>query len=85
MAITSRVVKPRCTSTLSMTTWKNSGVSKAKICSTKETSSTSPNSLRYLTIAGMNQVKSKRESSPAIEASERISSRSPVQRASSSS
>ncbi|MNR07576.1 hypothetical protein D3C85_1237010 [compost metagenome] len=85
MAITSRVLSPRCTSTLSITTWKNSGVSSAKICNTKDTSSTSPSSLRYLTMAGMNQVKSNFDNSPANEASERIRISSPLQRASSAS
>ena len=46
---TSSVVRPRCTSTLSITTWKNSGVTSAKSCRKNETTSTSPNSVRYLT------------------------------------
>jgi hypothetical protein len=80
-AMTSSVVRPRCTSTLSITTWKNSGVTSAKSCRTKETSSTSPSNLRYLTTAGMNQLKSNRASSPASDAREVNRIRSPLQRA----
>ena len=52
MTSTSSVVRPRCTSTLSITTWKNSGLTSANSCRNSETSSTSPSSLRYLTMAG---------------------------------
>jgi hypothetical protein len=83
-AITSSVVMPRWTSTLSITTWKNNGVTKAKSCRTKETSSTSPSSLRYLTTAGMNQVKSNFARSPASEAREVSRISSPLQRVSKS-
>jgi hypothetical protein len=38
MTSTSSVVRPRCTSTLSITTWKNSGLTSAKSCSMKEIS-----------------------------------------------
>ena len=62
---TSSVVRPRCTSTLSITTWKNSGLTSANSCRNSETSSTSPSSRRYLTRLGMNQVKSNLASSPA--------------------
>ena len=65
MTSTSRVARPRCTRTLSITTWKNSGLTSAKSCSMKETSSTSPSSLRCLTRLGMNQEKSNLASSPA--------------------
>ncbi len=78
--MTSSVDRPRCTSTLSITTWKNSGVARAKICKANDTSSTSPSSRRYLTIAGMNQVKSKRASSPASDAREVNRINSPFQR-----
>ena len=65
MAITSSVIMAWLTSTLSITTWKNIGMISPMICNTSEISSTSPSTLRYLTTAGMNQVKSKREDSPA--------------------
>src|SRR5262249_47389798 len=43
MISTSRVVKPRWVSTLSVTTWKNSGVTSANNCRKKEATITSPN------------------------------------------
>ncbi len=82
--MTSSVVMPLCTNTLSITTWKNSGVTSAKSCRTKDTSNTSPSSLRYLTTAGMNQVKSNFASSPASEAREANRISPPLQRASNS-
>ena len=80
MTSTSSVVRPRCTSTLSITTWKNSGLTSANSCRNSETTSTSPNSRRYLTRLGMNQLKSNLASSPARLA--RLATRisSPVQR-----
>ncbi len=45
---TSSVLMPRCTSTLSITTWKNSGETSAKICRKKDATITSPRSRRYL-------------------------------------
>lgn len=83
--MTSRVVKPRCTRTLSITTWKNNGVINANSCSAKLTASTSPSSRRYFTIAGMNQVKSNFASSPATDAFDAIRMSSPDQRRSNSS
>ncbi|MCY1559491.1 hypothetical protein D9M68_965370 [compost metagenome] len=65
MTSTSSVVMPRCTSTLSITTWKNSGLTSAKSWRMKEMKSTSPSSLRCLTRLGMNQEKSNLASSPA--------------------
>ncbi len=53
------------TNTLSMTIWKNIGVTRPMSCSTKEISSTSPNSARYFTIEGMNHEKSNLAVSPA--------------------
>ena len=50
----------RCTSTLSMTTWKNSGETSANSCRKNEATSTSPSRRRYLWIAPRNQVMSKR-------------------------
>ena len=50
----------RCTSTLSITTWKNSGETSAKICRKNDATSTSPSRRRYLWIAPRNQVMSKR-------------------------
>ena len=52
---TSSVVRPRCTSTLSMTTWKNSGETRAKTCRKNDATSTSPRRRRYLWIAPRNQ------------------------------
>src|SRR5712692_9678157 len=57
---TSSVLMPRWTSTLSMITWKKSGVTRAKICRKNEATSTSDNSSRYLWIAPRNHVRSKR-------------------------
>ncbi|MGY4295846.1 hypothetical protein ACVWXN_003941 [Bradyrhizobium sp. i1.4.4] len=68
MTSTSSVDSERWTSTLSITTWKNSGETSAKNCRKNEAASTSPNSRRYLPIAPMNQVISKwrpRSESPA--------------------
>ena len=79
MTSTSSVVTPLCTSTLSITTWKNSGLTMPKICSTKEISSTSPSSLRYFTRAGTNQQKSNLASSPARLARLLIKTSCPVQ------
>ena len=56
---------PRCTSTLSITTWKNKGLISAKSWSMKEISSTSPKSLRCLMRLGINQEKSNLARSPA--------------------
>ena len=42
------VLRLRCTRTLSITTWKNSGVTSAKICRKNEATRTSVRSLRYL-------------------------------------
>lgn len=55
ITITSSVVRARCVSTLSMTTWKISGVMSAKIWMKSEASSTSPISPRYLRSADQNQ------------------------------
>ena len=60
MTSTSRVFSERCTSTLSMTTWKNSGETSANNCRKNDASSTSPSRRRYLWIAPRNQVMSKR-------------------------
>ena len=57
---TSSVLSERCTSTLSMTTWKNSGETSANSCRKNDASSTSPSRCRYLWIAPRNQVMSKR-------------------------
>ena len=65
MTSTSSVVSPRCTSTLSITTWKNSGLTSANSCRNSEIVSTSPSSRRCLTMLGMNQEKSNLASSPA--------------------
>ena len=51
---TSRLDSPRLTSTLSITTWNKSGDTNAKSCKKNEAKITSPNSLRYLTTAGIN-------------------------------
>src|SRR5215471_6914784 len=60
MTNTSSVLKPRCTNTLSMTTWKNSGDTSANNCRKNDATSTSPRRCRYLWIAPINQVMSKR-------------------------
>ena len=60
MTSTSSVFSERCTSTLSMTTWKNSGETSANNCRKNDASSTSPSRRRYLWIAPRNQVMSKR-------------------------
>ncbi len=60
MISTSSVLKPRCTRTLSMTTWKNSGDTRANNCRKNDAISTSLRRCRYLWIAPMNQVMSKR-------------------------
>ena len=73
------------TSTLSITTWKNSGVTRPSNCSTSEISRISPSRRRYLTMAGMNQVKSNFAIWPLKLALLVKNSSSPVQRASSSS
>jgi len=65
---------------LSITTWKNSGVTSMKNWSTNETSSTSSSARRYFTTAGMNQLKSNFASSPDIEAREVIWINSPDHR-----
>ena len=85
MTSTSRVVSPRWISTLSMTTWKNSGVASAKSCRKNETTSTSANSRRYFTTAGMNHVRSNRRSSPPSPARRVTSTSRPVHNAPSSS
>src|SRR5216683_5543155 len=48
---TSSVLSVRCTSTLSITTWKNSGETRAKSWRKNEASRTSPSRWRYLWIA----------------------------------
>ena len=60
MTRTSSVLILRCTSTLSITTWKNSGEIRANSWRKSEASKTSPSSLWYLRIAPRNQVMSKR-------------------------
>ncbi len=55
IASTSRVDSERCTSTLSITTWKNSGETSANSCRKNEASSTSPSSRLYFRIAPRNQ------------------------------
>ena len=50
----------RCTSTLSITTWKNSGETSAKSCRKNEATSTSPSSGGTCGSAPRNQVMSKR-------------------------
>ena len=60
MTSTSRVLKARCTSTLSMTTWKNSGETRANSCRKNDATSTSLRRWRYLWIAPRNQVMSNR-------------------------
>src|SRR4029453_11407121 len=57
---TSRVLKARCTSTLSMTTWRNSGEIKANSCRKNNATSPSLKRRRYLWIAPRNQVMSNR-------------------------
>ena len=57
---TSRVLSDRCTNTLSITTWKNSGEARPMSCRKNEPTSTSPRRWRYLWIAPRNQVTSKR-------------------------
>ena len=81
-AITSKVEKPRCTKTLSITTWKNNGVTSANNCSTTDTASTSKKIRRYLTTAGINQVKSNFASDPSTEAREASKISRPEKRAS---
>jgi hypothetical protein len=56
----SSVVTERCTSTLSITTWKNSGEMRAKICRKNEASRTSLSRRLYFLTAPRNQVMSKR-------------------------
>ncbi len=70
------------TSTLSITTWKNSGVTRAKSCRKSEATSASPSRDRKRTIDGMNQVRSKGRAAPTVRSRvvKRISS--PVQRSS---
>ena len=46
--MTSRVPKVRLTSTLSMTTWKNSGETRENSCRKNEATSTSVRCRRYL-------------------------------------
>src|SRR5262249_28191146 len=60
MTSTSRVPKDRCTSTLSITTWKNSGETRANSCRKNDATSTSLRRCRYLWIAPRNQVMSNR-------------------------
>ena len=67
---TSSVLNERCTSTLSMTTWKNSGETSANSCRKKDAISTSPRRCRYLWIAPRNHVMSNR----------RVSSDNPARR-----
>ena len=57
---TSSVLSERCTSTLSMTTWKNSGETSPNNCRKNDATSTSPSRWRYLWIAPRNQVMSNR-------------------------
>src|SRR5215831_3508713 len=57
---TSSVLNPRCTSTLSMTTWKNKGETSPNNCKKNDAISTSLRRRRYLWIAPINQVMSKR-------------------------
>ena len=54
-------------------------MTKANSCSTIDTIRTSSSSLRYFTIAGINQLKSKRASSPTSDAREASRIKSPVQ------
>ena len=84
MISTSSVLRPRCTRTLSITTWKNSGETKANICRKNEATSTSPSKCRYLWIAPMNQVMSKRRVISDSPARRVIRINSPSQSASSS-
>ena len=57
---TSRVLKDRWTSTLSMTTWKNSGETRANSCRKNDATNTSLRRCRYLWIAARNHVMSNR-------------------------
>ena len=78
---TSRVLRPRWTSTLSMTTWKKSGVTSAKSCRKNEATSTSLSRPRYLWMAPRNQVMSKRRVRSVSGARRVISTRRPSQTA----
>src|SRR5260370_13507032 len=60
MISTSSVLDARCTSTLSMTTWKNSGETRPSSCRNSNPSSGSRRRCRYLWIAPRNQVMSNR-------------------------
>ena len=60
MTSTSSVLRPRWTNTLSMTTWKNRGDTRANNCRKNDATSTSLRRCRYLWIAPINQVMSKR-------------------------
>ena len=75
---TSSVVKPRCTSTLSMTTWKNSGETSANSWRKKDATSTSVKKRRYLCIACRNQVTSNRRASSPSEARRASSTSRPL-------
>ena len=81
---TSNVDKVRCTSTLSMTTWKNNGDTSANNCRKKDAISTSPSMRRYLWMAPKNQVISKRRPRSVSPERRVISTSRPSQAASNS-
>src|SRR5215813_2551820 len=84
MTSTSRVLKARCTSTLSMTTWKNSGETSANSCRKNDARSSSLRRWRYLRIAPRNQVMSNRRVTSDSLARRVMRINSPSQTASSS-
>ena len=84
MTSTSRVLKARCTSTLSMSTWKNSGETSANSCRKNDARSTSLRRWRYLWIAPRNQVMSNRRVTSDSPARRVMRINSPSQTASSS-
>ena len=75
--MTFRVVRLWWTRTLSITTWKNSGVTSANIWMKSDTTSTSRNIFRYLITAGTNQRKSNFDRSPRTDALEAVRSKRP--------
>ena len=81
---TSSVLRLRCTSTLSITTWKNSGEISANSCRKKEAINTSLSWRRYLPIAPRNQAMSKRRERSDNPARRAIRTRRPSQIASNS-
>ena len=74
----------RLASTLSMTTWKNSGETSAKSWRKNEATRTSPSRWRYLWMAPRNQLMSKRRERSTSPARRAINMRRPSQIASNS-